>query len=966
MNAIESFLRKILPTKQQGYYCAVQDKGTGPQGQRFRSTIEEIADTIEKWSAAGIGSYIGTAQYDTKVRQKIHTQALKAFWIDIDVGKPDTYQTQTEAILAVKSFCKTTNLPKPTIVNSGYGVHIYWALTSEIPKFIWEPVAAKLKYVALNQNLKIDRTRTGDCASLMRPVGGKNNKIPSHPKEITLLLDSPDNDFSLFETVLAKAIETCGLATAPPPIIPITPNPLPNRVSGINHGIGSLYGGPEADLKLIAQKCNQIKHCVVEKGNVPQPLWYASLGIAAYCIKAEDRIHRISNGHPKYTYEETEREAARWKSTCSGATTCKKFEDENPQGCNGCAYKGRINSPITLGLQEVAGATTISQLTLAPTSAVLEVPPVPDPFIRAGGRIYYTSEGKGNSATAEVIQLFNGDVYPVSRYYDEFKKSEIVLFNRSLPQDSDDVFEINVADIYDKRSVMASLGKASIVTGTKDHDMAFSYINSYIRSLQEQQSREYLHSKMGWKDNDSAFATGNKVFRSDGSVSNCPISRSVSESTKGLEVSGTLEAWKEAAKVYSRPDMVSYAFVFLVGFAAPLLKYTGEKGALINMQGDTGVGKTATAHAMLSIWGNPANLQFSPQDTMLFRYRKMGALSNLPIYFDEGTNMGGECLSELLYQIPQGREKGRLNSDATEREIKSFWETICVMSTNNHLINKLQEFRINIAPEAARLLEVNFNALNTVRGSKLTKQESRLIFNIFKENYGLAGEVYAQWLVTHKDYAEKLVHKIIAKIESDWKVPTHERFKVAMIASIIAACICAKEAGLVDIDVAEISKEARRLLRMNAKATAEAVQTADDTLADFISANIANFVLDKSHPTDTSGLNAAPDHEPAQKVVGRIEKNTKKMWISKQAFKDYCRKYHIDVMTVQNKLEDEGIILVSNARKLLTAGTTKYGMNTSQTACWLIDLRHSKFAGVVLSAVEKHPELSEDMKGVKL
>jgi len=46
--------------------------------------------------------------------------------------------TRREGVDALRSFCKTVGMPKPTLVNSGRGLHVFWTLTEEVTREGWE------------------------------------------------------------------------------------------------------------------------------------------------------------------------------------------------------------------------------------------------------------------------------------------------------------------------------------------------------------------------------------------------------------------------------------------------------------------------------------------------------------------------------------------------------------------------------------------------------------------------------------------------------------------------------------------------------------------------------------------------------------------------------------------------------------------------------------------------------------
>ena len=91
--------------------------------------------------------------------------------------------------------------------------------------------------------------------------------------------------------------------------------------------------------------CAQLENIAVNQDSIEEPLWRAGLSVAAVCVDKDEAIHKISERHPGYSPENTERKANQTK----GPYTCQTFEKLNPQGCEGCQHKGNISSPVQLG-----------------------------------------------------------------------------------------------------------------------------------------------------------------------------------------------------------------------------------------------------------------------------------------------------------------------------------------------------------------------------------------------------------------------------------------------------------------------------------------------------------------------------------------------------------------------------------------------------------------------------------------
>ena len=213
---LTQFLTKILPEDQNIKFLFLM--GSKNREHRTFTDINLMADTALRLDGEGYDVYFACASFlqgeylDTngKRRQRTAENAAAAgsFWLDIDCGEGKDYETQKQAVKAIKKFCLACDLPKPLLVNSGGGLHVYWPLDRAVPKDDWLPVAGKLKELTHNSAIRLyaDDTRTADISSVLRPIGTHNWKPKYDGPIVKIVQDAEPVDFDYFVSKIDDAI----------------------------------------------------------------------------------------------------------------------------------------------------------------------------------------------------------------------------------------------------------------------------------------------------------------------------------------------------------------------------------------------------------------------------------------------------------------------------------------------------------------------------------------------------------------------------------------------------------------------------------------------------------------------------------------------------------------------------------------------------------------------------------------
>jgi hypothetical protein len=903
-------LDTVQPT--EGWYAILGIKG--------KSTIQELVATrkeadalVQKFLKQKRNVFFGVAKYKADAgRTKENVLSLKAFWVDIDcgeakaavnpkTGRPDGYVDQVTGIQALRQFCTTIGLPKPLLVSSGNGVHAYWPLTESVTREQWEPVGERLRDLCITHKFYID-PKVFEVARILRVPDTYNFK-GDDPKPVGIISEAPAVEFEAFRDILG---------------VKETAQPKPKRE--LTELAKSMQGNHEYSFKKIMLRsienkgCQQLMNCYTHQEDISEPLWWDALSVANSCVDRDSAIHKLSNKHPNYDPAETESKAAH----SGGPHTCKTFERSNPGGCDGCPYYGKINTPIVLG-REVIEAEEKDNEVLVETEeeedpVLLKIPKYPAPFFRGkGGGIYKQPVNDEE----EAMRVYEHDFYVLKRMRDPVL-GEVVVMRLHLPRDGMKEFVLPNSAITDKRELRRGLASYGVVTGTKAFNLLMEYILLSIKELQFVRKAEQMRLQFGWADNDSKFIIGDREITRDG-IFHSPPSSTTADIAQWMHPKGSLDKWKEVFALYGREGCEPHAFGALAAFGAPLLKFFGQNGAIVNLIHEhSGTGKSTSLFMCNSVYGHPEKLCGSWADTLNAKIMMLGVMNNLPFTMDEMTNTTPADFSTLAYSMSQGRGKNRVKASANElRSNLTSWQTISLCSSNASFYEKLGVLKNNPEGEMMRLLEYKIDYLPT---HVIPPTEAKALFDHqLKENYGLAGDVYIEWVVKNLEEAKNTALSIQAKIDRELKMTQRERFWSAVVAAHITGGLIAKNLQLIDWDMKAIYRWATDTIIGMRDDVKPPVNDVVSIVGDYINRHMQNILVVNDEADRRTQMPMMPTLEPRGELLVRYEPDTKKMFLAAKPFKDDCVKMQINYRNTLKKLEERGVY-VGTANKRMSKG----------------------------------------------
>lgn len=885
------FLRTILPAG--GYYAIV-----GIKNKRVRQKLINDLDAVKALAQESIGRqediYFGCSSYVTPAnRTKNNVAYVKAFWIDLDCGEDAPYETQQDGFDAIKQLCKDTKLPRPWIVNSGRGLHVYWPFTTPILAPLWTTYATRLVELCAAAGLSIkDPGCSTDAARILRIPNSYNFKDPEEPLDVMMLCSGAITPWENLRDLIQAACGEVGING-----FHEKPAPLPRRP--LDPVTAALLGNVESNFTKIAKRsmigagCAQIEFALRRPAETPEPLWRGVLSIAQVCDDRDKAIHKISEGHPGYDVAATERKA----NETGGPYKCETFAAKcDASLCAGCVHKGVLVGPIQLGKVIARALDPIIVAEPAHTIGLKEaevLPALPWPYFRGkNGGIYSEGQKGPDGSPGEDIKIYEYNLDVVRRLKDP-EKGETLIIHLALPKDGIQELAIPLADAQSIERMKDKLGFYGVAAGKDQMTRIGVYITQMVKHMQAQTSAEPARSQMGWTEDRTGIVWGRTMFTKN-ELRYCPPSSKATTVANMMRTNGTLDAWESVANRYAAPGSELYACCMLAAFGSMLNHYTYEDPVWVHLvSSESGTGKTTLTQVINSIWGDPVTMGLTVVDTANSVEKRRVAFNSMAICQDEITNMPVDKLSQIAYSQSQGREKLRLTNGSQEMVNNDRRDNTFFSNGNKYISDALSAHKTNAAGEYARLIEIAFAPLKNV----VTGDDH---FGRIKKNYGHAGPLYAQWLVSHETELQDRVDMERRRFENSFKSVSKERNWVGMTAAMFAAGrIIQDELGLLksyDLDRMYAVWVSHMLVVR--ERTENQIVSHENLLGDFINENYANIIIPDAQvsatiaasPTTASIYGRKTEREARNKLVIRWEKDTQKLYIVQNELKAYCIK----------------------------------------------------------------------------
>ena len=880
-----TLLTAILPS--EGWYCGWR-KDT--KQHYWTRSLEELAE----WCLA-IGKhtdvYHGCCSFKEPTRRiKDNVQAIKALRLDIDAGEGKPYGDSQTAILAVGRFAAEHSLPRPFVVGSGGGLHIYFPLRDAINGETFLLLANQLRNLC-HDGLFIDEGCTMDPVRILRTPGTFNYKDAANPRPVKLLctggLYTPE-----------RLGLTPGAAASPVP---------PRRSSGAAGGLSltdrlaSYDDAPTADAEAIADRCFAIEAFAADK-DIDNPLWFAGMSVLARCVNGEEKAREWSAEHRRDRVEDV-------FARSEGPSTCEHFHTVAGL-CEGCPHRGQIKSPIQLGRVAAQPPGPFPQAQGKPWD---ELPPPPYPFSwGANGELMWLAEGKGGKEVNLMVSRF--PVYIVSENEGEkHDKGQAVVLRSWRPHDGWKEIEISAKTLFGAQG-MAELEGQGVTVHNRDK------MGEFLRKSRDQiaagRKVDTRFEQFGWKFSSKGFVIGRTLWLPEGERSSkaVPIIGTADFNKRAADAfvtKGDRDTWRRAVANFTGPGKEAHAYMLAAPFAAPFMQFfcsVSEGGVIVHgWSPDTGAGKSTSMFGGMAGIGNPEFLKISSIDTINSRADLFALFHTLPVCFDEVDKIDPEAFHAAVMQFTQGQGKAAMTQGGTRVQRNGRWSTMLLMTANFSLMHALAARGGSIA-QMHRVVELRFPD---------EKLPSSMLYKTFDDHYGWGAVEFFPYIVrpyVNQWLREHELPRVADKLRKEYDLgAAADRFQLYAHAGVWVACEIAKTLGLFNLTPQRVIEGA-----LKSRETLKQIQGDRLTMLDLLGMLMqenAGTVVTVPHEVK-AGVKQRPQTVHFQRLNGRWEANTRTLYFSWTRILEFLQKQGVATNEFYKTLVKQGIIASAAPRRM--------------------------------------------------
>lgn len=873
------------------------------------------------------------------VRLQTNSKASRVFFFDLDVevGNPDKYDSRADANAGLRKFLLETGLPIPLITTSGGGLHVYWRLDQGMDSRDWRPYAEKLRAIATHHGLRYDPARTTDSASVLRVAGTFNHKTDT-PRPVVVLTPGVETPVQQFCDALDKLVARDQIVFRDRPSVALP--------EGLTSNTEAEEDKNPPSMEALFKVCGQVRKLGLAKGNLPEPEWRVLLGAVKFTNDGRGNCHKISNGYPGYSRDETDSYHDRWTA---GPATCAEIASKcGPARCDECPFKGKNNytSPIPIArlVDSAPPPIVFNLLNDVVIGHGKTIPNPPAPYRRTPNGAGIVMDRERADGTAYYVTIYEHDIYPLERSASISRETEEHLWRVHLPHTEVKDFVVDAQTLVDTKALAVRLAKVGVFPEKMDEMV--KYMSAYVRSLQNTESAAEQHSHLGWNEEKTQFVLPGRVLIPGGEKATA-VHKDLAETKSYIGRKGDMAKQIELMRFFNGKHYAARQAFMAASLASVLMIATGHHGLIVSACGVGGSAKSTLLEVGASFWGHPDKYPVNSTDTGMTALRQShmrDILSSLPILLDEITSTTSEMARAMAMAATQTKGRSTMKNDGTPKDTSDVMRYSLIMTTSNRSLYAMLE-QDNTAGTAAamRVFETEFSKADLIHSSSPDGDDMR---RELRENYGHIGERFVRNILPVMDEVCKRVNQTVRRLHSRAPMKSEERYWYAYMACTIVALEIANALHLLEwspLDVEEFFITQQLPILRGGIAEDVANRSPLTILTSYLQRIDSNMIkMSNKSPSGPLTGQYIQQHVHGP-IMAHYNVDTQTMYVLKHEFKVYCEKNKTYATEVLRKNHADGVITNMGCQRVLGKGTPSY--DKGQSLVFVVDMSHPLISG---------------------
>lgn len=909
MTSLSAFMEHVLP-EQSGSIAIGYGVG-GPASTRFVASRANLLAALPRLIMSAQDLYYTPACYTVRRRKADNCAAKRCIVLDIDLNheKKPSYHTKDEALRALLMMAARRDLPLPSyVLDSGRGLHVYWALDADVQPDLWKTVASSLRDIIVADDPKLgpDTTRWADLAGYLRVPGSMNSKsgTPCDFYKVNGVHVGSETPYALslfmFDALVRPARATGPTVPAVPSQRTAPTRPRVRKMSAVND---------QEETSEIPRPMDLIGECVplaeLAKGDQSYEAWQGLARLFARAGKAgRDAFHAVSEKYKGYDPEATDAKFDDALATSFASPSCAQMRDwagMRPAACRACPLfqaQGEGGKPSVLQSEFI---DVLQKRNLTPASLDEEVRvlararnarlqgkfapmatigvTIPKRLLKApaedragifidkatGFMMARVEVTEGKTVTYEDRRISRRPFWIEARISERDASSVGVVFGARVVQ-----ARLRGED-WEARYVTVpaaelNAGSGTFLTALQNYGLDidatdprtahFRMLHSYVRASVNaiETSRAYhKESRFGWREGDTpSFVIGDRLYSAGGETLLIEQDPGAFDMNEKVEQRGELNAAKEISARAMKHGLFPLRFLMLCALGAPLMHMTNVEGALVLVSGRTGKGKTAAMSYANSFFGSsrPGRLLANGTDTQKSIMHMIGIVSNLPAFIDETTLMKDAEMATTLLQITQGGENNRLEASSNRLRQRNRWQTIAIASANKDVTEIIKAESYTAEAQRARAIDL---MTAHMEGEIFYRPGSRQFLDDVlmpsHAHHGLIGVDFIKYCLDNYAAVEDRVRKTEASLSLNGGILSAkdgDTYRVwrAVVAVALVAGSIGEKLGYWHMDKSFLDEVLHNLVQAASTLQSRASVDSSNYVRDFLYANQGAIIID--------------------------------------------------------------------------------------------------------------------------